>query len=434
VAARAQSSHVPAALAALLARDDNAAMTPLSARLSLAFSSLGHTYAHLVMMLWPTVVLVLERQWHTSYAELLPLAVAGQVLFGAGALPAGWLGDRWSTTGMMVVFFIGTGLATVATGFAQTPWQLGLGMALMGLFGSIYHPVGMAWLVRNAVNRGRALGVNGLFGSIGVGSAALIAGALSDLFSWRFAFFVPGAACALTGVALWLLMREGFVAAPLTDLKPQRAAPRGDVVRAFWVLSLTMVAAGLVSQAATIALPKLFEGVAAGLGAGGSSTTSVGALVALVYCGTALAQLVGGHLADRFAMKPLYVLSYLLQAPFLALVVGLSGLPLVGAIAIAMAVQVAATPVENGLLARYTPGRWRATAYGAKFVLTITVSAGSFPLVAAIYARAGDVSALFGVLALLSAGVALIALLLPRERADNAAGTVPAHPAPGTAD
>src|SRR5271170_886242 len=266
-------------------------MSPLSARLSLGFSSLGHTFSHLVMMLWPTVVLALEKDWGRGYAELLPLAVVGQVLFGAGALPAGWLGDRWSATGMMVVFFVGTGLATIATGFAQSPWQLAAGMALTGLFGSIYHPVGMAWLVRNAVNRGKALGVNGVFGSIGVGSAALVAGGLCDLFGWRAAFFVPGALCALTGLALWWFMRAGFVEAPQTDLKPQPEAERTDVVRAFWVLSVTMVAAGLMSQAATVALPKLFEGQIGMLGGiAGDSTTRVGALVAVVYVFTALAQ------------------------------------------------------------------------------------------------------------------------------------------------
>jgi hypothetical protein len=87
------------------------------------------------------------------------------------------------------------------------------------------------------------------------------------------------------------------------------------------------------------------------------------------------------------------------------------------------------------LLARYTPGRWRATAYGAKFVLTITVSALSFPLVASIYARAGEVSLLFGVLAGLSALVFATALLLPADPAPGPAdATVTPHPAPGTAD
>ncbi|WP_223201938.1 hypothetical protein, partial [Streptococcus pneumoniae] len=47
-----------------------------------------------------------------------------------------------------------------------------------------------------AENRGRALGVNGVFGSLGVASAALIAGVLTDLV----VFFVgTGRASILTG-------------------------------------------------------------------------------------------------------------------------------------------------------------------------------------------------------------------------------------------
>ena len=58
----------------------------------------------------------------------------------------------------MVVFFVGTGGAAIATGSAGSPAALAFGLAAIGLFGSIYHPVGTAWLVRNAANRGRALG------------------------------------------------------------------------------------------------------------------------------------------------------------------------------------------------------------------------------------------------------------------------------------
>jgi len=137
-------------------------MNSRSAGLALAFSSVGHFFANLLMLLYPTVVLVLEGRWGMSYGDLLSLSLGGFVLFGVGALPAGWLGDRWSAEGMMVLFFIGTGGAAVVTGLTDGPVALALGLAAIGLFGSIYHPVGTAWLVRNARNRGRALGVNGM--------------------------------------------------------------------------------------------------------------------------------------------------------------------------------------------------------------------------------------------------------------------------------
>src|SRR5260370_38665540 len=84
-------------------------MNRQSAGLALVFSSVGHFFAHLLMLLWPTVILVLEGQWGMSYGDLLSLSLGGFVLFGLGALPAGWLGDRGDTERVVVVFFLGTG-------------------------------------------------------------------------------------------------------------------------------------------------------------------------------------------------------------------------------------------------------------------------------------------------------------------------------------
>ena len=80
------------------------AMDARSARLALGFSSVGHSFAHLVTLLYPTAVLALVGQFDMSYGELLELSTLGFVLFGVAALPAGWLGDRWSAEGMMVLF------------------------------------------------------------------------------------------------------------------------------------------------------------------------------------------------------------------------------------------------------------------------------------------------------------------------------------------
>jgi MFS transporter, FSR family, fosmidomycin resistance protein len=288
-------------------------MDPRSAVLALGFSSVGHFFAHLLMLLYPTVVLALEGRWGMSYGDLLSLSLGGFVLFGLGALPAGWAGDRWSNEGMMVVFFGGTGGAAIATGLTGGPVALAIGLAAIGLFGSIYHPVGTAWLVRNASNRGRALGVNGIAGSIGLGAAALVAGALTQMIGWRAAFIIPGALCAATGVALLFCVRRGNIVPDRADRRPEPASTRSDVVRTFIVLSFTMLADGTIAQAIPVALPKAFAAGLTGLTDGG--TLDAGGFVTLVFLVAATAQLVGGWLADRFALKAVYVLAWAVQVP-----------------------------------------------------------------------------------------------------------------------
>jgi len=135
------------------------------------------------------------------------LSVPGFVLFGAAALPAGWLGDRWSQSKMMAAFFFGAGGAAIITGLAQSTIGLFIGLTLMGLFASIYHPVGIAWLVQHSEKRGRSLGVSGLFGSLGTAAAAIVAGTLADLVSWRAAFIVPGILVMALGVVFFSICK-----------------------------------------------------------------------------------------------------------------------------------------------------------------------------------------------------------------------------------
>src|SRR5919197_5511619 len=111
-------------------------MNVRSARLAVLFSSVGHLFSHLLMLLYPTVVLALEGRFGLTYGELLSLSTLGYVLFGIGALPAGWIGDRWNAERMMVIFFIGTGAASILTGLADGAAGLLVGLALIGLFGS----------------------------------------------------------------------------------------------------------------------------------------------------------------------------------------------------------------------------------------------------------------------------------------------------------
>src|SRR5215212_2120519 len=170
------------------------------------FINLGHFLDHLAMLVFPTVVIALGREWDRPYAELLPLSLGGFIAFGAFAIPSGWLADHWSRYKMMAVFFFGIGLALFCTGFAQTSWQIAVGLTVTGMFASIYHPVGIAMLVAAPKNLGMALGWNGLWGNLGLAFAAVVSGALMDTWGWRTAFFVPGLLSIAAGVAFLLLV------------------------------------------------------------------------------------------------------------------------------------------------------------------------------------------------------------------------------------
>ena len=383
-------------------------------RLVVGFSCIGHGISHLVMLLYPTVVLALEREWGLSYGELLSLSLSGFILFGVGALPAGWLGDRWSAERMMVIYFVGTGAACVLTGLVDGPIGIAVGLGLIGLFGSIYHPVGIAWLVKVSVNRGKVLGLNGLFGSAGLAAAPFVAGALTDLISWRAAFIVPGAFCMAVGVLLAACMQQGTVVATKEDRLPEATPARADIIRVFIVLSVTMACAGIIFQGLTLALPKVFADSTPAIS--GGATAIAGMLVTIVYVVSAAGHIVGGWLADRYPAKPIYLYGWLAQVPLLALCATAENWMLFSVVTAAAFLQIGVTPAENLLLVKYTPGKWRATAFGAKFVLALGVSALAVPLVAVIYDRTGSFYWFFVTLATLATVIALAAILLPGRR------------------
>ena len=113
----------------------------------IGFVNAAHFIDHYSMLIFAAAVIVMGPALGMAYSELLPYATPGFVAFGAGSLLTGWLGDRWSRRHMMVIFFIGIGLSMISVGFVQTPPQLGAALFAIGIFASIYHPVGTAMIV-----------------------------------------------------------------------------------------------------------------------------------------------------------------------------------------------------------------------------------------------------------------------------------------------
>lgn len=383
-------------------------------RAAIAFSNFGHTCTHMFTVLYATAVLHLPQVFDLPYGELLSLSSLGLVLFGVAALPAGWLGDRWSQVGMMVIFFVGMGAGAIVTGLATGPGTIFWGLTLIGLFAAIYHPVGIAWVVASARKQGMSLGINGVFGNAGNSVAPVFVGVMIDYFSWRAAFVLPGVVSVLAGVALLVAWRRGRVADARTDRVPPPARAPGDALRVFVILTVTMACSGFVYAGLTNTMPKLFE---MGLGDGlDTSYTQIGLLVGIVSGAASGAGILGGWLADRFSARHIYVVSWLLHVPLLFVITSMTGASLALVALLALSFNISFAAAENMLVAQYTPTRWRSLAYGAKFVLALGVAGLTVILAGRVFDSSGSFDLLFVWLATAAIVAATAGALLPGRR------------------
>lgn len=378
-------------------------------RTVVSFINAGHVIVHMFILIFPTAVLGMGDEFGRSYGSLLALSTGAFFAFGAGSLPAGWLGDVWSRRNMLGVFFLGIGVATALTGLSRSATGLAVGLTAIGLFASIYHPVGTAMLTAHAEKVGRAIGINGVWGNLGVAFAALTTGAITQWLGWRAAFILPGIIGVLVGVAfLWLVPDQP--AASKAVRRKSLDVPPNVVVRVFVVLAIVTVAGGVVFNATTVGMPKIFD---ERLHALARSPFHVGLLAFAVYVIGATAQLIVGRLVDRYPLRTVFLPLAALQAPCLFLAAtARDWTMLLLAVGIMFGVFGQVT-INDTMVARYTTDAWRARVYAVRYVVSFSASASAVPLIAFLHRRTGGFDLVLTVLAAFGLLVFLGAALFP---------------------
>ncbi|MGJ5040035.1 MFS transporter [Bradyrhizobium sp. HKCCYLRH1062] len=381
-----------------------------SARRVIGFVNAAHFIDHYAMLIFAAAVIIMGPALGMAYADLLPYATPGFIAFGAGSLLTGWLGDRWSRRHMMLIFYLGIGLSMISVGLVRTPWQLGAALLSIGLFASIYHPVGTAMLVSYADRLGRDMGLNGVFGNLGVASSALVTGVVGQYLGWRFAFIVPGVITVVIGVVFALSVvhedRRGSKQAAA-----QARVARDQMWRVVLALLLVVIAISTTFNAITVALPKLFAERLAGLT---QSPALLGVIAAGVYVFGAMTQYTIGRLLDRHALKTIALPLSLVLAPLLYLAADARDWALiVASIGIVMGAFGQVT-VNDAMVGKYTAEEWRSRAYAVRYFIGFTAAGASVGLVAWLYERGGFVTMLQAFAALCLVAV-IAALILPPE-------------------
>ena len=372
--------------------------------------NIAHALDHLFLLIFAAAVSSIAADMGLAqWQDLMPYGAGAFFMFGLGSLPAGRLGDLWGRRSMMLVFFFGIGAASLLTAFTQTTWQLGLSLALIGLFASIYHPVGIPMLLERSAHPGATIGFNGLAGNLGVAVAALITGFLIQWLGWRAAFVLPGGVAMVCG---WVFARAcpQEISAPAKRQGGAKVSlPASMLARALVVMTAAAITSSVLFNFTTngngVLLVERFKGVV-------EDPVSLGLLLAMVYALASLAQVVVGHLINRFPLKRFFMFMVLAQIPMLVLASQAQGWWLLIALTGVMVFIFGAIPFTDFMIARYVDDRLRSRVSGMRLGVSFAVSFLSVWALGPVVKAMGFGSSLL-LLAGFSLTTALILTLLP---------------------
>ena len=379
------------------------------------YLNISHFLDHFIMLIFAKAAYDAGRHFGMSYDEIIIYGVAGFILFGAVAPLAASLADRFSRSLLLVIYHFGIGLAAILAGFAETVWQLSAAIGLIGVFASIYHPVGIAMLIKSNRRIGFRLGINGVFGNMGVAAAPLIAGILLTMGDWRLCFILPGIFCLIYGFAFIIALEEEYqLPTPKKQVKKSGFSPNWKLALA--AVFLSTASGGFVFSAMTFVVPRYFEISMASIS---SSVAITGLLASLVYACASFTQIAVGWIIDRVEPKWVLFGIGIGQIFFIFLTSQFTDYALFFAMLIAMSFVFGQIPITDTILSRYVPDEWRAKALSLKFMLNLVVGAAVLPICGILLQSGILMSSLFVILSCIAALVVASGIILPVQIASH---------------
>mgnify|MGYP001279240653 FL=1 len=373
-------------------------------RLITFYAATGHLMMHMFAAFYFVIVLAIEDDWNFSYDELINLWLLGSLLVGLGSIPAGWLSDRWSRSGMLAIMFIGLGASSILCGLSNNKFSLMINLSALGLFCSIYHPAGISWVVNTSKETGRALGFNNIFGGVGIGLGAFSSGLIIDMYNWNYAFIFPGFISIIIGIGLFLHIYQGKISFKnIISDKFNDNPEQNQLLKIAIIMLVSITCMSFVYQILQSSLPKVIDIRLAEKFDFGAS--QIGLIVSFIYIVSGLMNYIGGILADKYPEKNIYLIGILGQGILLFFIFSLSNYFLIIISLFIVAFNSSILPAENLLLAYFSPQKHQSLVYGIKFIVSFAIAPIALFLISISYETTKEFSYLY-----LSSGILMLIL------------------------
>ncbi len=389
-------------------------MQETNRKLTAFYAASGHMFMHMFAAFYFVIVLALEEDWNFSYSELIELWLLGSLLVGLGAIPAGWLSDRWSRSGMIAIMFIGLGLSSIACGLSDIKLSLFINLSVLGLFCSIYHPAGISWVVNTANQTGRALGINNIFGGVGIGLGAAVSGLIIEWYNWKAAFFFPGILSMVLGCLLiWHIKTNKVSLQNVVSEKFSKKPENSNYLKIAIIMLTSIACMAFVFQVLQTSLPKVIDiRLSESLNL---DPSTIGLSVSAIYIVSGMMNYVGGYLADKYSEKLIYVIGILLQSILLFLLANISTYIFIIFALMTVASNSSILPAENILLARFSPVKYQSLVYGIKFIVSFAIAPLAVLIISKTYEVTNEFFYLYLLCGFLMAMLFVIVIRLPTK-------------------
>jgi MFS family permease len=395
---------------------------------------LSHAANHYLMLIFPTVLLLVQSEYHLGYAALGLLANLGLFGYGLGALPAGILADRWGGSRLLAVWLLGGSLACAVIALSVGPVSLAIGFGLLGLFGSLHHPAGSGILVQlrtvPGLEMGRAFGLSGLLGNVGLAAAPLVSGVVAARWGWRSAFWVGVPLGLALGLSLWRLSPPAAPAPPADAPGDRRALSlRRALTLPLVILFGYETLMGFVFQGFSTFFPTHLaqHGEIPGLTL--AQVTRGGSLASLAFLFGGFGHLLAGRLMGSRHRAVLFGGVMAITTLCLLGMAQLRGPGLVVASIGMTFTFFALGTISNTLIAVHTPPHLAGTAFGITFTLAFSVGSLAASTMGILAEQAG-LPQVFTGLGAVAVGAFCLVLWFARITGTSGDRAAPASPHP----
>ena len=384
------------------------------------YLNIGHLLDHFMMLIFAKAAFDAGREFGLSYEEIIVYGTLGVIMFGAAAPLAGWLADKYSRAILITVYPFGLGIGGMLASFSQSTEMLGISLGVLGFFAAIYHPVGIAMLTKRPGKIGLRVGVNGVWGNMGVAAAPVFTGILIAYADWRLGFLLPSIFCICFGLfQLFAFVENEEI--NLKNIKNKAASTLSSPFSEGWkivlfALSITTLSGGFIFGALTFLIPRLFEVSMVQIS---SDVAITGLLAGLVYAIASFSQIGTGWLVDK--VPPKYVLSAmgLGQLIFIYIASQSSDYNLLFIMLAAMIFVFGQVPITDVILVKYVQDSWRGRVLSIKFMVNLSAGASVLPITSLLLKNGYNFSFVLQCLSVISIAVIISGLLLPNKEKIN---------------